>query len=167
LLDYLTTIPYEEESGDMDTVMKGTKANETQLTVSGSGDTVNARVTETAPSMSSFPPDKACLPRGKDQDAVVEIKVRSRLLFKVNVILLLLVAWQVRQKCKKKAAATATVAPATMATASNIMLATMQVASRWMLFISIMYWAWLHLCLVIQQQSNNQREHDRVYDQNS
>lgn len=111
LFDYLT-IPYEKEKGwtlyftdqrDMDTVMRGTKANEKQLAISGSSDTVNAILTLTAPSMTCFPPDNARLLGGnKDRDALVELQVRSRLLFKVNVILLLLVAWQVWHKCKKK-----------------------------------------------------------------
>jgi hypothetical protein len=185
----------------MDTVMKGTKANDKRLAISGCSDTVKATETVADPSMSCFPPDDNPNLQGvggKDRDAFVELQVRSRLLFKVNVILLLLLAWRVWHKYKKKkyegsispslsthvclgqpssddvcrgkqedkierqplyrtktTAAAPAMTNAMTVTVSSIMLIMIQAASRWMLFISIAYWAWLHLCIILQQQANH------------
>jgi hypothetical protein len=81
------------------TAMRGT---EKTLTISGGNDAFNAMVAERAPSM-HFPSGRnPRLLEVKDRDVSVELQVRSRLLFKVNIILLLLVTWQVWHKGKRK-----------------------------------------------------------------
>jgi hypothetical protein len=188
------------------------KITEEELAISGSSDVFNAIVAVRAPSM-HFPPGRnPRLLEVKDRDTLVELQVRSRLLFKVNIILLLLVAWQVWHKSKRKKKSDGSFSPslstpgrgrllsssaydacsptveqqstidsrllhkyqnktkaADTATATTVAVSKVmiQVASRWMLCSLVAYWAWLHLCLLLQPQPNHPSEHDCAYDQNS